>query len=155
MLALWQKKIGLFNLAVLICTLLSYGCSKTTPVKLGKELKYKGSTLFYTSKVTEDEARRFGDYLLGNGFFQEDKPGTVQLTKEGKVYQFRMVVKKSVAKDMSYIGNAGIFAAHISKDVFNGKKVEIHLCDNKFRTLRTVTYNITPESLEEPTKISD
>ena len=49
------------------------GCSKEKfPSSWGKRLEYKGSELFYTSAVGENEANKLGDYLLENGFFQEN-----------------------------------------------------------------------------------
>jgi len=112
------------------------------PPEWGERLKYEGSDLFYTSTVTEAEASKLGDYLTETGFFQEGHPGTVQITKEGDVYLFRMVVKGDKGEDMEFLEKVGIFAAQLSRDVFDGKQVGIHLCDKKFETLQSVTFKI-------------
>ncbi len=135
-----RKSLRFLNIMIFI--VIYSGCGSAPP-EWGQKLNYLGSELFYTSQVSEDEAIRLGDYLYNLGFFQEKNPGTAQLKKENNTYQLRIVVKKTVLTDMDYIKNAGIFAAYISGDVFTDSKVEIHLCDKKFNSLRIITYQIS------------
>jgi len=119
-------------LAVLI-SLLAVGCKKS----YGTKLEFNGGELFYTSKVDKDEAQKLGEFLVEAGFY-DGVLKSVQLTKSGGKYQFRMVVKKNVEKDESYIEIAKLFAEELSMYVFDNEKVEIHLCDKYFKTLRVV-----------------
>ncbi|MDD3741187.1 MAG: hypothetical protein PHH30_08095 [Bacteroidales bacterium] len=104
----------------------------------GKKKMFDSTELYYTDKVTEAEADLVGKYLQEQGFTEGDDTKTVQLTKEGDIYQFRMVVKEGYEKDEDYILIAETFAYNLSKDVFDGEEVEIHLCDTKLETLKVV-----------------
>lgn len=137
------------SLFILVSALFSGCSSKSIPKEWGKRFVYNGSSLFYASSVTEAEARKLGEYLLKAGFFQKEKKGTVQLNKEGEIYQFRMVVKEGMEKDMEFIKTAGMFAAEISRDVFEERPLEIHLCDNKLKTVQAVTFELTDSTAEE------
>ena len=104
----------------------------------GKKKMFDSTELYYTDKVTEAEADALGKYLQEEGFTDGDDTKTVQLTKEGDTYQFRMVVKEGYEKDEEYIAIAQAFVYNLSKDVFDGEKVEIHLCDEKLETLKVI-----------------
>jgi hypothetical protein len=106
----------------------------------GTKLEYGKGELYYTKNVTEAEAKKLGDYLNKEKFF-EGEGKTVQLDKSGDTYQFRIVLKEGLDKDEKYITGGRNAAIEISKNVFDGAKVEVHLCDNKLKTLRVVTMN--------------
>jgi hypothetical protein len=106
----------------------------------GTKLEYGKSELYYTKNVTEAEAKKLGDYLNKIKFFDGDGK-SVQLDKPGDTYQFRMVIKEGLEKDEKYITGSKEAAVEISQNVFDGAKVEVHLCDNQLKTLRVVTMN--------------
>ncbi len=118
-----------------LATVLMLGCNA-----YGTKLEYGKGELYYTKNVTEAEAKKLGDYLTKIKFFEGDGK-TVQLDKSGDTYQFRMVVKEGLDKDEKYITASQEAAVEISKNVFEGAKVEVHLCDNKLKTLKVVTMN--------------
>ena len=136
-----NKKVGVV-FAIIALAVLFVGCNGLYPSEWGKILKYEGSKLFYTSAVSQEQARKLGDYLLENGFFQKDNPGTAQITKEGDIYQFRMVVKDGKAQDVEFLKIAGMFAAQLSRDIFDNEMVEMHLCDKNFETIQSVSFLI-------------
>ncbi|MCX5657233.1 MAG: hypothetical protein NTZ48_03270 [Candidatus Omnitrophica bacterium] len=144
-----NRVVFLISFFVLINTLLSGCSSNPLPKEWGKRFVYNGGSLFYTSAVTESETRKLGDYLLKAGFFQKGKRGTVQLNKEAEIYQFRMVVRKGLEKDMEFFRTAGLFAAELSRGVFEGKPLEIHLCDDKLKTIQVVTFELTDSTAEQ------
>lgn len=122
----------------MICCLLTgfmLGCSS-----YGTKLVFNGSDLFYTKNVTEAEAKKLGDYLVKSEFFGANK-GTVQLDKSGDTYQFRMVVKEGVVIDELPVPLFKTIATELSKNVFNGAKVEVHLCDANLKTIKVVPMN--------------
>lgn len=108
----------------------------------GKKLDYKGGELYYTDKVTVDEAKNLGTYLVEQKFFDEANAAqvSVQLNKENDTYQFRMVVKDGVEKDESYATTFKILAGEISDKVFKGAKLDFHLCDKELKTLKVIPY---------------
>lgn len=122
---------------------LAAGCAgEKYPPELGKNLRFLDSDLLYTNAVTKEEAVRLGEYLVKTGFFAKGTSGLVQLTKKDGIYQFRMVAKKEFLDDPEFLKNSAMFAAHISRDVFNGQKLDMYFCDKKLETLQVVSYNI-------------
>jgi len=110
-----------------------------TGCNYGKKLTFKKGELYYTDKVTEDEANKLGEFLVERKYFTDDKEVTVQLNREDGVYQVRMVVVddyKSM-KDV-YPTAYQVLAARISHEVFDGKTVEIHLCNDRLKTREVV-----------------
>jgi hypothetical protein len=103
----------------------------------GDKIPFEESEVFYKAPVTKAEAQKLGEYLVKNKFFDEN-PKSVQLLKEGDTYLFRMVAKEGVDKDESYAKIAETFAIQMSDDLFEGKMVEFHICDDQFKALRKI-----------------
>jgi hypothetical protein len=103
----------------------------------GARLTFNGSDLFYTPTVTEEEARTFGNFLVQDGFFT--KPQTVQLNRNDSTYQFRFMVADGRQQDPQFEAICRAITTRISKQVFGGAPVEIHLCDHNFQTLKVIT----------------
>jgi hypothetical protein len=143
-----KQLVVVFTAIILSALLIGCGPQKSTS-SWGNRLKYDGSTLFYTSSIPEAKARELGDYLMDLGFFQKDNPGTVQITKDGDTYQFRMVVKEDAGLDKEFLTAVALFSAHISQDIFGGQSLETHLCDDRFKTLEVVTFKIEEEETVE------
>lgn len=124
-----------FISAILVLTvLLAVGLACTG---YGTKLEYNGGELYYTDNVTEAEAKKLGDYLVKEGFF-DGKKITVQLDKSGSTYQFRMVVVKEKQTDEATMEIMKTFAGQISKDVFGGAPTELHICDDQLKTIRVI-----------------
>jgi hypothetical protein len=103
----------------------------------GKQVKLKAIELHYTSAVTADEARRLADFL-DDKFGDAEKASTAQITKDGKTYQYRVVVKKGIELDEEAVALFKALALQLSLFVFEGETVEVHLCDDRLKTLRVV-----------------
>jgi len=92
-------------LAMAILLAVGLGCSS-----YGTKLDYNGGELYYTKNVTESEAKKLGDYLVKEEFF-DGKEKTVQLDKSGSTYQFRMVVQKDKQADAEILNIMKTFAS--------------------------------------------
>ena len=103
----------------------------------GKEKEFNGVQLFYTSSITESEANSLGNYLVKSEFADGEQK-TVQLNKSGNTYEFRMVVKTGIEQDQEYCDLGKLMAAEISSEVFNGKQVDTHFCDENLKTLKVL-----------------
>jgi len=123
-----MKKI-IYPLLALCFTLL-IGCNTN-----GKEKTFNGVQLFYTSVITEAEADRLGAFLIDSEY-ADGEFKTVQITKTGNTYEFRMVVKKGIENDQEYTQIFKQFAADISKNVFDSAQVDLHACDKYLNTLQ-------------------
>ena len=104
--------------------------------EFGKKLKYGNMEVFYTSSVTEYEARSFGNYMLGNGWGK--KPCSIQLNHPGKYYEIRLVVEESYISSEDFVKSAELLARMVSGEVFKDSRVDIHLCDNRLKTVKVV-----------------
>ncbi|MDT5123388.1 MAG: hypothetical protein QOC96_2870 [Acidobacteriota bacterium] len=116
-----------------LCAML--GCNS-----FGKRLEFNKGELYYTSAVTEDEAKKLGNYLVIIGYFA-DRQVTVQLDKSSDTYQVRFVVQEGGEKNEEALASFKLLVNMLSKDVFNGAKVEIHLCNDKLKTIKVVKMN--------------
>ncbi len=106
----------------------------------GKRLEFKGGELYYTSRVTKQQAQKLGEYLVEQGFFDGTRK-SIQLDKRGDTYLFRAVMKKDAQDNEVTQRLFQVFAAELSLRVFDGSPVEIHLCDERLRTKKVVTMN--------------
>jgi hypothetical protein len=107
------------------------------PMTLGQKIMFNGGELYFTSSVSEPEARKLGEYLIKNRFFN-GSPKTVQITRSNGTIQFRMVVIKGKETNPQFIQTATQFSKELSHDVFGDELVEIHLCDEYLKTLKVV-----------------
>lgn len=128
--------ITILTITILFTLLLS-GCSGED---FGAKLNFgDNNELYYTDIVKVSKAQALGDYLINEGFFKEDdNERSVQLDKTGTTYEFRIVIKKGLEQDDDTIDILKIFTTELSDNVFDGASVDIHLCDDTFKTLRVV-----------------
>lgn len=101
---------------------------------IGEKLVFNKGELFFEAPVTQAEAQKLGEYLTKDGFF-DGQPKTAQIQKSGTTYEFKMVVKKNMEKDLSFIALLPTVARTLSTQVFDGTPIRIYLCDNLFQTL--------------------
>ncbi len=127
-----NMKKNLIILSLLVFTLAFTSCNN-----YGTKLMFDETELYYTQDITEDEANDIGKYLQETGFTEGDEK-TVQITKDGDTYQFRMVVKESFIDDNEYEEIAYIFINNLSADILENSPVELHMCDEELKTLKVV-----------------
>lgn len=132
-----RKKFIITSLFTFMFLVLLSGCSGSD---YGTKLDFaENNELYYTENVTLEEAQALGDYLVEQAFFTSGGNGiTVQLNKATDIYEFRMVVVEGAEKDQDTLDSMKLFANELSQDVFNGKSLNIHLCDNTLTTLKVV-----------------
>jgi hypothetical protein len=102
-------------------SLILFSCSGNN---LGKMKVFNKTELYY----------KLGAYLISSEFADGNRK-TVQINKEGNTYEFRMVVKKGIDQDQEYKQLGKQMAAEISDEVFDGKQVDVHYCDENMNTL--------------------
>ena len=129
-----MKNTNIISGILVLAVLLSVGLGCTSH---GTKLEINGGELYYTANITADEAQTLGDYLVEANFFDGQRK-SVQLDKSGSTYQFRLVVKPEFRNDKSYHKLGKLFAKELSANVFNDEPVEIHICDENFKTIRVV-----------------
>lgn len=125
------------HIVLLISISILIGCSG-----YGTKLDYKGTEVYYTSKVEKADAEKLGDYLVKSKFADGGEK-SIQLTKDEKtnIFVFRMVTTKEAAESKMYETVFKLFAKTISDSVFNSQPVDFHVCDNTFNTLKVIAFS--------------
>lgn len=120
--------------------------STTLDPGLGTLLTFNRGQLFYKPSVTQDEANRLGRYLVETNHFNGE-PKSIQVTKSGDKFVYRMVLKKGFDESSTFLTEMQrVFGTQLSQAVFSGAPVEIHLCDSTFNTIKV----LPPASDAEP-----
>ncbi|MCY7310397.1 MAG: hypothetical protein LH619_06435 [Chitinophagaceae bacterium] len=141
-----MKKIILSLLVVVALT----ACSNH-----GKKVKVEGTKaeVFYKGDgVTEDDAKKTGEFLKSTSIFSSGKDASVQLTKDGEEYTIRFVYDKDVYDTLKGVDDVfKLIAAKASKEVFAGKKVNIALANKSFKDFKIIPYDeAVAKALETP-----
>jgi len=126
-----HRMAWLFAIPIVFTCLLSLACDT-----YGTKKMFNGTELYYTSAVTEKEVDKLGAWLITEGFADGEEK-SVQLNKTGNTYEFRIVVKKGLHQDretIDYMKELGMYL----RSVFDGANVDVHMCDERLKTLRVV-----------------
>ena len=92
--------------------------------------------LCYTEHVTEDEARRVGEFLVRQQYFSDERQTTMQLHKEQGQYLLRFVINSSYKDDPEIKALFKKLSRDIATNALGGRPVVLHLCDEYLRTLQ-------------------
>lgn len=96
------------------------------------------SDVFYKGKgVTESDAKRLGDYLLREGYFDTTTSKSVQLVKDSSAWVVRLVVDKEkyANADGTIAMSMIIFQQAMSEQVFNKEKTRLELVDDEMKPI--------------------
>lgn len=121
----------------------------------GKKVKVEGTKgeVYYKGEgVTEDDAKKTGDFLKAQGFFTNEKGASVQVMKEAGNYVMRFVYDKEVLASLPDAETAfKMLAIKAAKEIFGGSKVNIALANKSFEDYKTIAYDeALAKSLEAP-----
>jgi hypothetical protein len=104
-----------------------------------QKLMFKGSELYYTERVPGEEAEKLGAYLSEQGFFSEGTKVSVKIDKQSNAYKFSLIIDKSRLGDKELELAVKDMIQELSENVFDGNKLDIILCDNVFKPLKTIS----------------
>lgn len=122
-----------------------------------KYMANEKSEVYYKDGATADDAKRLGDFLLKNNYFDSLTDKSVQLTKTADTFNVKFVVDKAKVSETE---NADmlftIMGAAISSDVFSNKPVKVILADTRMESFKemptyTATATDSTTTAEEPT----
>jgi len=130
---------------VMGCGIAMFGIAKicnglmllTGATNYGALLEVNHGNLYYTTAVSQEEAKALGGFLVEAKIF-DGREISIQLTREGRTLQVRFPVKPGFDKDEAYITSIRALGTQISQRVFRGAPVEVDLCDHDLKTLRAV-----------------
>ena len=103
------------------------------------EINEKNHVYYKGEGVTEDEAKKLGNYFVEAGAFDGKEEKSVQLSKDGDAYVVRLVIKEDVINKERerYETIFWYWQELLSENVFDGKKTKVILTDDKFKDLVT------------------
>ena len=116
-----------------IITLLSILALLASCANYGEKKVFNGTEVYYKDGVTEAQADKLGESLVSSKFADGDTK-SVQFTKDGDTYVFKMVIKEEFLNDKSMEYVFKTFPKELS-DMMN-LPIDLHLCDDSFTTLR-------------------
>ncbi|RYY60012.1 MAG: hypothetical protein EOO05_11390 [Chitinophagaceae bacterium] len=129
------KLTGGLLAAVLICSI--FACTGKQP-----NVKKEYLQVFYTDGITEPTAQKLLTFLypLWRNEGDSTKDKTVQLTKTKDTVNFRMVIMPERISTVTE-QSIGAFIQLLSDTVFEKAPVNVVLCDDHFRELKTIRYS--------------
>ena len=135
-----------FLLNLLLISLFFISCNsygKKVLINEKSEVYYKGS------EVSEEDAKRLGEFLLSRGYFNVSDQRSVQLTKKGESYVVKLVVDQEYMKaEDNVIAGFRVWQMWIEDSVFNGSHTELLLADTELKSTREVGEFTAKEKLE-------
>lgn len=127
-----MKQIIFFLVAVI---------SLSSCTNYGKKVKSSNIEVYYKDGISEETAQKTADYIYTLDTQEETKNNkkSFQLNKDGDTINCKMVVNEDKYKDipMATFQRIGYM---ISKNVFDGKPVNLILTNNKFKTITTAYF---------------
>ncbi len=118
----------------------------------GTTLDFKNIGMSYYSPVTEHEAKKLAEFYS----YQRTDPVSILLTRTENTYQIRYPIKKGaehIVDNILVYKSLRDEAERISSEVFNGKRVEVHLCNDWLLTKRMISGQRSTAATNEPNSI--
>ena len=126
----------------------------TSCTDYGKKHKVEGTKgeVYYKGEgVTEEDAKKTGEFLRKERFFNDGKGASVQISKEGDAYLMRFVYDKDVYDTLKNVDELfKLLANRASKNIFDGKKVNIALASRTFKDYKTIDFDPSVADIDEP-----
>jgi hypothetical protein len=101
-------------------------------------LTFKKGELYYNGPVTQEQARRVGEYLVQQEVFSDEKASTVQLHQEQGLCRLRFVIDSAHADDPLVVIQFGTIGSEIARDVLGGRPIEVSVSDDHLNPIKVV-----------------
>ncbi|MFL0249378.1 hypothetical protein ACJDT4_03010 [Clostridium neuense] len=101
-------------------------------------IKYNKNELYYTDNITNSEAKKVGDYLESEGFFDNTSQISTKIDKQNNIYILSVIVNGDYSHNKKLIAIMYLLSNDISKNVLDNAKVRIDLCNNRFKVLKSL-----------------
>lgn len=102
------------------------------------KLDYGRNHLFYTSNITQSQAKKLGDYLNSDGYFTSNSKIDIKIDKKKDLYILSLVVEGDYLNNKEFIQPMKAISKELSKNVFENNKVRIDLCNDRFKVLSSI-----------------
>lgn len=105
----------------------------TTRVRFGTD-----EEVIYADGATEAEARKLGKLLQDEGYFSGVGAKTVRITRDGNSEVVEFVLQKNAWNDLETTKYFEQLKPRLSKEIFDGRPVQIRLDDEDMETQKTI-----------------
>ena len=120
----------------------------------GKKVNIEGTKgeVYYKDGATETDAGKVGEFLKKDGFLGNEKTASIQVSKKNDSYAVKFVYDKSYYEKNPWLDDFfKKYTARMSKELFDGKKVDIALTDKYFKDFKNIPYDeATAKAPESP-----
>ena len=123
---------------ILVLTGLLFSCNMT-----GEKVIDRGLLKVYFAESTDEKiAVRFADFWIDRKYVGE-RPQNIKITEDlsSEVFQIRLILredfKSSTKINFDELKLLGQIQHELNSNVFDKKKCELVICDNKFQTINT------------------
>jgi hypothetical protein len=127
---------GILCVALVLLGAVGVSARHSDIAEMSAKVQQGNIEVFYAKGATKQEAERLADYLTRT--WAPTAKITVKVTKASDGYQFHMVVKQEFQNNEQILKQLVFDGARMSRDVFNGAPVEVIVCDDHLRALRSV-----------------
>ena len=126
------------SFVILVFTGLLFSCNMT-----GEKVIDRGLLKVYFAESTDEKiAERFADFWIDRKYVGE-RPQNIKITEDlsSEVFQIRLILredfKSSTKINFDELKLLGQIQHELNSNVFDKKKCELVICDNKFQTINT------------------
>ena len=126
------------SFVILVFTGLLFSCNM-----IGEKVIDRGLLKVYFAESTDEKiAERFADFWIDQKYVGE-RPQNIKITEDlsSEVFQIRLILredlKSSTKINFDELKLLGQIQHELNSNVFDKKKCELVICDNKFQTINT------------------
>ncbi|WP_298510328.1 hypothetical protein [uncultured Kordia sp.] len=101
-----------------------------------KTMMAKRTEIRYTDKVMIEDVEKLKDFLIEYGFSSDNVEKTVELDRESMTYIFKLIIAKNKLENEAVLSYLTRLKMELTKKVFSGLPVKIHMCDEMMNTLK-------------------
>lgn len=126
---------ALFTSLILLISM-GLGCGSLLDSGYGPKVENGPIEVFYTDGATMEEATKVAA-ILSKETAEGSGKKSIQLKKPNGLYQLRVVIQTGLQNDPRTHVSMQILGTRVSHEALNQADIEIHICDERFKTLST------------------
>jgi hypothetical protein len=92
-----------------------------------------GQEVYYAKGATEADARALGNFLREAGFFDDENPAAVRVSRDGNRTVISFIVQARAVHDVEAQDTLRQIGRQASQEVFGGRPVVVEMCDGEFK----------------------
>jgi hypothetical protein len=136
--SLLRRRAGIVAIGLAAAVVLLVGVSRLSTGSRDKRLVFKKGELYYSSPVTEAQAKGVGDDLVRNEYFTDEYPVTVKIARRKDTFRLLFVVNQGRVNEPLLGLQFGILGSAVSREALAGAATEVVLCDTQLTPVKVL-----------------